>query len=785
MADGSLFDAVRQTGGSRLVVVPLARETLTHLIHTLEDLVLERKLAALVCVGPGPARTRAAFVPRLRGLAEKSASVIVLGEEIEVLDGIEGLVAGVLDSGEALLDERFLLVLSYSFSVVLCARPRQNVIQDPAAASFDAVWSFEPDIVTASLDWLTDYLAARNLPVALETIRSIRSVLTPMTTDVGALAHFTTEMIRFEEQLHQELARVERERGRVYEREALLSTIARAFIDLPADQLDVAVDAALLAVGQFSGADSCFLVELSDDGERFEVSHQWNGEYADDLVLSLPASQERILRQTVGPLDVILIDDLERADGSDPLGSQLLAQGLRSLAAVPMVYRETLLGYVSLAAQKPRAWKEEDRYLLETLMEIVVAALEHRRVERALGETESLLQRVIYSTSHMVYVYAVLRDGTIRQMYSSSNIEHILGYPQERKLEDWDFWTSLIVSSDRPAARVQLDRLMRGVDSETEYRVIHADGRVVWVRDSARCEAGTGDVKWICYGVISDITDRRAVNQALRDRERLQMALEAERKVGEVRNRFMLVVSHEFRTPLSIILTSADMLDRYHDRMDGERRRERLSTIRSQVQHLRAMLDEISVVIRAELGRLDFRPAATDVAEFTRQIVAEIASTVGALHRIEVSIEPAELRAFVDVSLLRHVLTNLLSNAIKFSEGRAKVTLNVSVTVADGQQALCFEVLDEGIGLNRDELDRLFEPFFRGKNAYAISGTGLGLKVVRDCLLRHGGQIIAEPRLSGGSRFVASVPYHAAPPPVVNLTETAPEAVNKDPTRGE
>ena len=139
----------------------------------------------------------------------------------------------------------------------------------------------------------------------------------------------------------------------------------------------------------------------------------------------------------------------------------------------------------------------------------------------------------------------------------------------------------------------------------------------------------------------------------------------------------------------------------------------------------------------------------------------------------------------MDVSLLRHVLTNLLSNAIKFSEGRAKVTLNVSVTVADGQQVLCFEVLDEGIGLNRDELDRLFEPFFRGKNAYAISGTGLGLKVVRDCLLRHGGQIIAEPRLSGGSRFVASVPYHAAPPPVVNLTETAPEAVNKDPTRGE
>jgi PAS domain S-box-containing protein len=435
---------------------------------------------------------------------------------------------------------------------------------------------------------------------------------------------------------------------------------------------------------------------------------------------------------------------------------------VRSLAAIPMVYRETLQGYVSLACNTARRWTDEDRYLLETLMEIAVAALEHRRVERALGETESLLQRVIYTTNHMVYVYAVMKDGSIRQMYSSSNIEHILGYPAALKTADWEFWTSLILPADRPIARMQLEKLMRGEDSETEYRMTHMDGRVVWVRDSARCEQGTGNVRWICYGVISDVTDRRGAEQALRDRERLQIALEAERKVGEVRNRFMLVVSHEFRTPLSIILTSSEMLDRYHDRMDQERRKERLGIIRAQVQHLRAMLDEISIVIRAELGRLEFRPLAADVAEFARQIAAEMASTVGTMHRITVTSDPDTLYAQVDTTLLRHVLTNLLSNAIKFSEERAEILLNLRLSKGDGEPEICFEVLDRGIGLQAGDLEHLFEPFFRGSNVGAISGTGLGLKVVRDCLLRHGGHISAEPRADGGSRFVARVPYEAA-----------------------
>jgi signal transduction histidine kinase len=237
-----------------------------------------------------------------------------------------------------------------------------------------------------------------------------------------------------------------------------------------------------------------------------------------------------------------------------------------------------------------------------------------------------------------------------------------------------------------------------------------------------------------------------------------------------MRNRFMLVVSHEFRTPLSIILTSSEMLDRYHDRLGPDRRHERLTIIRSQVQHLRAMLDEISIVIRAELGRLEYRPVAADVMDFTRQVAEEMALTAGLLHRITVTVQPDALYALVDTTLLRHALTNLLSNAIKFSEAQAAIAVRVWLDAQSSPPCITFEVEDSGIGIEPADLEHLFEPFFRGKNVGAISGTGLGLKVVRDCLALHGGTIEAASTPGRGSIFTARIPYHPATPAEIELS---------------
>jgi PAS domain S-box-containing protein len=772
MSGASLFDALRQHAGSQLTTVPLARETLVHLTQTLEQLVLDRKLASLVCAGLGYAEAWGAAALQLRALAGPAAYVLVFGRENATLDRLPGVIPVRLEADDPLVHERFFLVVSHTFSALLCARARPIEIREPGLPSYDAVWSFDPQVVEVGLDWLTDYLARQAHAQALETVYAVRQVLAPRSIDLLALSQFATEMIRFEEQLHQELARVERERMRVYEREALLSTIARAFIDLPSDQIDVAVDAALMAIGQFCGADYCLLFERHLARDAFAITYQWQAGDLPPLSADEPGTQSGFLAYDSSLFEPVLIEDLQAYAGDEALAERLRVQGVCSIAAIPMVYREVLRGFVALASTRSRRWGDEERYLLETLMEIVVAALEHRRVERALGETESLLQRVIYSTNHLVYVFAIMKDRSIAPMFSSPNIEHMLGYPAALKLADWNFWLTLIHPVDLPEAEAQLGRLMRGEDSETEYRIRHADGRMLWMHDSARCEPGTGDVEWICYGLISDVTERKAVEQALRDRERLQMALESERKVGEMRNRFMLVVSHEFRTPLSIILTSSEMLDRYHDRLGPDRRHERLTIIRSQVQHLRAMLDEISIVIRAELGRLEYRPAAAEVMDFTRQVAEEMALTAGLLHRITVTAQPNALYALVDTTLLRHALTNLLSNAIKFSEPQAAIAVRVRLDAQSTPPGIIFEVEDSGIGIDQADLEHLFEPFFRGRNVGAISGTGLGLKVVRDCLTLHGGTVEAASTPGRGSLFTVRIPWHSTAPAEMEMNAT-------------
>lgn len=239
-------------------------------------------------------------------------------------------------------------------------------------------------------------------------------------------------------------------------------------------------------------------------------------------------------------------------------------------------------------------------------------------------------------------------------------------------------------------------------------------------------------------GLLTDVTFRKQAEQALLEREKLQVALEKERELGRVKNLFMSTISHEFRTPLAVIFSAADMLDHYLMQMTADQRRHRLTIIREQVRHLEDMLDEIQVVINAELNRLDFHPVLVDVPSFCRRLLGQIQATIGRDHDLVFTADDeAPREAALDPRLVRHILNNLLSNAIKYSP--AGSTVRLDLTMAPGQ--VVFQVSDQGMGIPQADQARLFEPFYRGSNVGAIGGTGLGLKVVYDCVRLHGGTV--------------------------------------------
>jgi len=244
---------------------------------------------------------------------------------------------------------------------------------------------------------------------------------------------------------------------------------------------------------------------------------------------------------------------------------------------------------------------------------------------------------------------------------------------------------------------------------------------------------------------------RRQVSLTTAD---LRQANERLKQLNASKSSFISMVTHEIRTPLALILSSEEILERYLDRLSPEKRRRHLETIRHSVARMVMLVQDVLMFNRAEAGPLEFRPARLDLAKFCRQLVDQVQSATSRRCPIRLGVAESNGLVGVDETLMHHVLVNLLTNAVKFSKTGDEVRLEVTV---QPHQAT-FQVQDRGIGIPAPDLNRIFEPFYRSGNAAHIGGTGLGLAIVKRCVERHGGTLEIESREGGGSRFTVRVP---------------------------
>src|SRR5690606_15568646 len=217
-------------------------------------------------------------------------------------------------------------------------------------------------------------------------------------------------------------------------------------------------------------------------------------------------------------------------------------------------------------------------------------------------------------------------------------------------------------------------------------------------------ESSGGRPSLICS--VHDITSRKQAEQELR------MALEKEKEVNELKSRFVSMVSHEFRTPLSTILSSSEAVKMYKDRMPEEKQLQHLDRIYSQVKRMVSLLDDILVLSRAEAKGMVFVPTMTPLRAFCQDVVDDM-QFIAHNHKIEFNYEGEQQPVPIDRELLPQILTNLLSNAIKYSpEGK-----NIWFDIVCGNSQALFRVRDEGIGIPNDDVPRMFEAFHRARNA--------------------------------------------------------------------
>lgn len=235
---------------------------------------------------------------------------------------------------------------------------------------------------------------------------------------------------------------------------------------------------------------------------------------------------------------------------------------------------------------------------------------------------------------------------------------------------------------------------------------------------------------------------------AQRERE-----LRGEREMRELKDSFIAMVSHEFRTPLGIIQSSAQILDRYLDRLPGEQRREQLVSITKNVRRMANLIEEVLVLGKVEGGQQRFQPEPLDLGPFFRKLMDEMHSATHGACPIHLSC-PDLPTAKADEALLRHILGNLITNAVKYSPSG----LAVEVTVRQEGRSVLIAIKDQGIGIPAFDQASLFNAFQRGGNVGAISGTGLGLTIVKRCVDLHGGSLSFESREGQGTTFRVWLP---------------------------
>jgi signal transduction histidine kinase len=230
--------------------------------------------------------------------------------------------------------------------------------------------------------------------------------------------------------------------------------------------------------------------------------------------------------------------------------------------------------------------------------------------------------------------------------------------------------------------------------------------------------------------------------------------LERTKEISDLKMRLFSMVSHEFRTPLSTILISTQLLASGDRTWSEEKQAKNLTRIQTAAKTMAQLLSDILTLSRAEAGKLEFHPEITDLASFCRQLIESVQYSIDASRPIQFYCHGVLTQASVDRKLLHSILSNLLSNALKYSSSDSAISLTLECT----PQNLIFHVKDQGIGISPEDQQRLYETFHRGRNVGDIVGTGLGLAVVKTCVDLHGGHVSVHSEIGVGTTFTITLP---------------------------
>lgn len=236
--------------------------------------------------------------------------------------------------------------------------------------------------------------------------------------------------------------------------------------------------------------------------------------------------------------------------------------------------------------------------------------------------------------------------------------------------------------------------------------------------------------------------------------EEAQKALGRERELNDLKSKFVSIASHEFRTPLSTVLSSASLIEQYNRRKENDKVAKHVQRIKSSVNNLTLILNDFLSLGKLEEGKIDVVKEPVSITDFMKEVEEEITGTLKPGQTLNIHCHEGSEHIYSDAKILRNILFNLISNASKYSPAGKPI----HITCREDGNAILFIVRDEGIGIPEEDKKHMFDRFFRASNAGNVQGTGLGLNIVKRYVELLGGTISFTSEYGNGSTFTVLIP---------------------------
>ncbi len=432
-----------------------------------------------------------------------------------------------------------------------------------------------------------------------------------------------------------------------------------------------------------------------------------------------------------------------RKDGSEfpvevSLGHYETEQGKYVIAFLSDISKRKEAEYALQQLNEALEQKVEERtQTLTSTVKQLAAQMEATEAKDAELNRINIFLNNIWSHAEAI-IFVTDRDGLIKMFNPAA--EQQLGYKAAEvisKEHPTSFWNMEDLTMNDLIAKAD-----SSLPNERELTYIRKDGSLFPVSQTFTAMRNSqGEIEGY-LGISMDISERKKAETDLR------VALEKEKELSELKSRFVTMASHEFRTPLSTVLSSAYLVSKYVEKEDHPKREKHVQRIVSSVNMLTDILNDFLSVGRIEEGKIQVRYSNFDITRHLEQIISELNGLLKKGQQIAYS-HQGHSSVELDPSLMKHIVMNLLSNAIKFSPEDTTIEMNSQLT----DQGLILTITDKGMGIPEEDQQHLFERFFRATNATNIQGTGLGLHIVSKYTELMNGTIAYRSELGSGTTF--------------------------------